>query len=179
MTVKMSNDQKPAGYYDEIEYTWSKSDFLLEHFKEYSPSLRTNADAGYDYLDEKECSVIFEDPACEHQIELEMTDEFTFWFAGWHNHYFTYEYDFSRMVRDAENILENRSCVIVVERNGTWAAACLSDDPENIDSAYIKDRFNSPKDTPEKWRHEFDFKGCIANVYFWDKTRDFKIIMDD
>ena len=175
----MPDNQKPAGYYDEIACTWSKSVFLLEHFKEYNPSIHTNADADYDYLEEKECTVVIRNPICEHHIEFEMAGEFSLFFAGWHCHYYTYEYDFSEMVRDAENIIGNRCCVIVVKRGDAWVGSCFSENTESIDAAYIKDRFKCSESMPEELRHEIDFNGCIANVHFWDNARDFEVIMDE
>ena len=95
----MEND-KPQGYYDEIEITASKKDNLLQFLKGYEVSVYSNSDEDYDYLEDNDLMLVVKNPYCDETLDIELAGEFSLFFAGWHMHYFTYEYDYEEMKKD-------------------------------------------------------------------------------
>lgn len=78
----MENDNKPQGYYDEIEITASKKDDLLQLLSDYEVNVYSNADEGYDYLEENDLMLVVQNPYCNETLNIELAGEFSIFFAG-------------------------------------------------------------------------------------------------
>lgn len=171
--VPADKNEKPEGYYDEIQYAWDKKDFLMEHYAQFNPVIRTCKDEEYDYLEENECAVVVKNPNDNQGIEFEMAGEFTLFFAGWHGHYCTYEYDFSEMIKDADRIIKNELCAVVVEVDGNWTSSQLRESSAEISKEKLIEDYEKDHEDSMAAR-----KG-VAHVRFWDSSRDYDIILND
>ena len=103
----MEND-KPQGYYDEIEITASKKNDLLQFLNGYEVSVYSNSDEGYDYLEDNDLMLVVKNPYCDETLDIELAGEFSLFFAGWHTHYFTYEFDYEEMKKDIMGLLKGK-----------------------------------------------------------------------
>lgn len=66
----MEND-KPQGYYDEIEITASKKEDLLQFLRGYEVSVYSNSDEGYDYLEDNDLMLVVKNPYCDETLDIE------------------------------------------------------------------------------------------------------------
>ena len=125
-------NDKPEGYYDEIENPWDKKDFLMEHFSKLEPEIHTCKEKDYDYLEDGAYAVVVKNPECDRNMEIEMAGDFTLYFSDWHFHYPAYEYDFNEMIKDADRIIKNELCAVIVEVDGNWTSSTLREASESI-----------------------------------------------
>lgn len=123
----MEND-KPQGYYDEIEITASKKDDLLQFLKGYEVSVYSNSDEGYDYLDDNDLMLVVKNPYCDETLDIELAGEFSLYFAGWHTHYFTYEYDYEEMKKDIMGLLKGDIGALIATSSESWLCSTLCKD---------------------------------------------------
>ena len=166
-------EEVPEGYYDEIENPWEKKDFLIEHFSKLDPEIHTCKDKDYDYLEEDAYAVMVKNPECDRNMEIEMAGEFTLYFANWHFHYPAYEYDFSEMIKEADRIIKNELCAVVVEVNGNWTSSSLREASEIISKEKLIEDYERDHEDSMAAR-----KG-VAHVRFWDSNRDYDIVLND
>ena len=120
----MEND-KPQGYYDEIEITASKKDDLLQFLKGSEVSVYSNSDEDYDYLEDNDLMLVVKNPYCDETLDIELAGEFSLFFAGWHTHYFTYEYDYEEMKKDIMGLLKDDMGALIVETSEGWLGSSL------------------------------------------------------
>ena len=160
----MEND-KPQGYYDEIEITASKKDDLLQLLNGYEVSVYSNSDEGYDYLEDNDLMLVVKNPYCDETLDIELSGEFSLFFAGWHSHYFTYEYDYEEMKKDIIGLLKGDIGALVVNTSEGWLCSNLY--KKDVD--HLTDEIQLLKDSI---RHEetvdkfLKLGGCIKIVYW-------------
>ena len=134
---------KLPGFYDEIPYPWDKKDELLTIFSDFEIEIHNAEDPDFEFQDERGISLIIKNPYGGYDIEIEMDAEFSLFFAGWHTHYFTYEYDYHQMIEGAKDIIAGRRFVAFLNRNGEWYGSSLEDKPITLDEF-----LNRRKDDP-------------------------------
>ena len=166
-------EEIPEGYYDEIENPWEKKNFLMEHFSKFDPKIYTCKDKDYDYLEEDAYVVVVKNPECNQNIEIEMAGEFTLYFSDWHFHYPAYEYEFSEMIKDADRIIKNELCAVVVEVDGNWTSSTLREASEPILKEKLIESYEKDHEDSMAAR-----KG-VAHVRFWDRSLDHDIVLND
>lgn len=127
----MDTSDKPQGYYDEIEITSSKKDDLLQFLSEYEVNTYSNADEGYDYLEDNALMLVVKNPYCDETLDIELSGEFSLFFAGWHTHYFTYEYDYEEMKKDIRGLLKGDIGALIVNTSKGWLCSNLCKEEVN------------------------------------------------
>ena len=160
----MGND-KPQGYYDEIEITASKKDDLLQFLKGYDVSVYSNSDEGYDYLEDNDLMLVVKNPFCEETLDIELAGEFSLYFAGWHTHYFTYEYDYEEMKKDIMGLLKGNIGALIVTSSESWLCSTLcKDEVSHLTDEMQLLKKNIPyEETLDKL---IKHGGCIKVVYW-------------
>lgn len=163
----MEND-KPQGYYDEIEITASKKEDLLQFLKGYEVSVYSNSDEGYDYLEDNDLMLVVKNPYCDETIDIELAGEFSLYFAGWHTHYSPYEYDYGEMKNDIMGLLKGDMGALIVETSEGWLGSSLCRD----EVSHLTDEMQLLKNSFHHGETVDKFKrlgGCIKIVY-WNPT---------
>lgn len=124
----MNKSSKPQGYYEEIQYTSSKAEDLIQFLENYEVDVLTNKDADCEYLDDNDLLLSVKNPYCDQTLDIELAGGFSVFFAGWHAHYFTYEYDYRVMKKDILGILDGSFCVMVANTQEGWLCSVLCSD---------------------------------------------------
>ena len=90
-----------------------KIEEIAELFKEHNPKVFSQADKGYDWLEEADSKcIVMENPYGGESIEIGVGDmeEFTLFFAGGHAHFGNDLYDYGRLLACVRNILQGAEC---------------------------------------------------------------------
>lgn len=163
----MEND-KPQGYYDEIEIAASKKDDLLQFLKGYEVSVYSNSDEGYDYLEDNDLMLVVKNPYCNETLDIELAGEFSLFFAGWHTHYFTYEYDYEEMKKDIMGLLKGDMGALIVETAEGWLGSSLCKD----DVSHLTDEMQLLKNSLHHGETIDKFKrlGGRIKIVYWNPT---------
>lgn len=163
----MEND-KPQGYYDEIEITASKKDDLLQFLKGYEVSVYSNSDEDYDYLEDNDLMLVVKNPYCDETLDIELAGEFSLFFAGWHTHYFTYEYDYEEMKKDIMGLLKGDMGALIVETSEGWLGSSLCKD--NV--SHLTDEIQLLKNSFHHGETVDKFKrlGGRIKIVYWNPT---------
>lgn len=161
----MKND-KPQGYYDEIEITASKKDDLLHFLKGYEVSVYSNSDDGYDYLEDNDLMLVVKNPYCDETLDIELAGEFSLFFAGWHTHYFTYEYDYEEMKKDIIGLLKGNIGALTIETSEGWLGSTLCKD----EVSHLSDEMQLLK---KSFQHgetidKFSRLGGVIKITYWN-----------
>lgn len=163
----MEND-KPQGYYDEIEITTSKKEDLLQFLKGYEVSVYSNSDEGYDCLEDNDLMLVVKNPYCEETLDVELAGEFSLFFAGWHTHYFTYEYDYEEMKKDIMGLLKGDLGALTVETSEGWLGSSLCKE----DVSHLTDEMELLKNSFHHAETVDKFKrlGGRIKIVYWNPT---------
>lgn len=121
----MFKSNKQESYNDEIKATNSKKEELLKLLKNYSVEVHTRVDTGYDYLEENDIVLIVKNPYSDNDMDIEMAGEFTVYFAEWHAHYFSYENEYRTMLKDIQNIIDCKACILKVSSTKRWLGSTI------------------------------------------------------
>lgn len=160
----MEND-KPQGYYDEIEITASKKDDLVQLLNGYEVSVYSNSDEGYDYLEDNDLMLVVKNPYCDETLDIELAGEFSLFFAGWHTHYFTYEYDYEEMKKDIMGLLKGDIGALIVNTSEGWLCSTLCKKEVNhlTDELQLLKTSTRHEETIDKF---VKLGGCIKVVHW-------------
>lgn len=163
----MEND-KPRGYYDEIKITASKKDDLLQFLKGYEVFVYSNSDEGYDYLEDNDLMLVVKNPHCNETLDIELAGEFSLFFAGWHTHYSSYEYDYGEMKNDIMGLLKGDIGALTVTSSERWLCSTLCKDEVShlTDEIQLLKKSIQHNETIDKFMKH---GGCIKVVY-WNPT---------
>ena len=99
---------------NDIDSSISKKNDLLKLLDDYEVKVYSNADVDYDYLSDESFMLVVINPYGDNTLEIEIGDECTVFFAGWHAHYFTFASDYEEMKKDITGILEGDIGVLLV-----------------------------------------------------------------
>lgn len=166
---------KPELDYTEIEYPRDKRDEVIACWPERSLTVHTNAEAEFEYLGENDCAIVAKNPHGGHDITFDLVGEFILFFAGWHAHYFPYEYDFQQMLQDADDIMNNRKCVIIIEEGERWRIMSLFNAQAELSAESIVAHFREPVGPAGNPGMEKDYRGCVALIRYWDGSMNREI----
>lgn len=104
----------------EIETPSSKKHEIMELFKGYTFEEHNNKEEKYRYLANTDEVIIIKNPNNNNEIGLEMSDEFTLYFANWHGHYDPYEEDYNQMIQMISDILNGKLCTMAAYCENRW-----------------------------------------------------------
>lgn len=141
--------------------------YCLKYFlRDFDYEVHTNADAGYDYLDDiSYCITLKNDDGDEIFIDLEA--EFTLSFQGWHTHYFCEQEWYEELKEDIMDFLNNKIGAVTFIVNGKWFGSSIARNPvENKEQALerVAKVFKGEREFQRKIYRE----GVEVCVYFWD-----------
>lgn len=95
---------------------------LMEMFANFSPSIHTQEEEGYDWLESDDdwsrCLLIPSPCSNERGIEIETRFEFILYFAGAHSHYEEDEEGYEELKRDIEEIISGKKCAFSCSYEG-------------------------------------------------------------
>lgn len=171
----MEND-KPQGYYDEIEITASKKDDLLQLLKGYEVSVYSKSDEGYDYPKDNDLMLVVKNPYCDKTLDIELAEEFSLFFAGWHAHYFTYEYDYGEMKQDIMGLLKGDMSALIVQTSEGWIGSCLCKD----DVSHLTDEMQLLKNNfqQDETMDKFIRLGGRIKIVYWNPANTISFDVD-
>ncbi len=151
-----------------IEITASKKDDLLQFLKGYEVSVYSNSDEGYDYLDDNDLMLVVKNPYCDETLDIELAGEFSLYFAGWHTHYFTYEYDYEEMKKDIMGLLKGDIGALIATSSESWLCSTLCKD----EVSHLTDEIQLlKKNIPyEETIDKFTKHGDCIKVVYWNPT---------
>lgn len=146
---------------------------ILEALKEYDPKSYAITDEGYDWMEEETSKcVVIKNPYETSDLEINIGDrnEFTVFFAGFHEHFFAYECEYERMLATVKRILRNELCAaLLCDAQGKWFGSSLPDQeekeqgPEKVfDTVFKIDEF----------REKLTKRGYTVEYRYWDPADD-------
>ncbi len=113
---------------EEIRKMTEKICGLLDSLSE-KYSLHTNKEEEFKGMSDDTISIKLVNVAGEEMF-IDVDDEITLYFGGWHSHYYYEEYDDFRLC--LEKILDSRIAVEYFKTDGAWRwSACLDPDEED------------------------------------------------
>lgn len=110
---------------DEIEIPSSKKHELLDIFQDYTIEEHTCKEELYSYLTNEGEVIIIKNPNSKNDISIEISDEFTLFFADWHGHFDPYEEDYREMVQVIFDILRGKRCAVAAYSKNNWLGSSL------------------------------------------------------
>ncbi len=118
-------ENSPVGNNEEIEYPAHKKDELLNLLKNYEVKVFSKADENYEYLEDGDVVLEVQNPVNKNNLGIELTDEFSLYFSGWHAHYGPFEQDFEQMKRDICDILGGKAGAFIMTGSKGWLGSVL------------------------------------------------------
>ena len=140
----------------------------------YQYEVHTNADEGFDYLDDISYCITLKNEDCE-EIRIDLEGQFTLSYAGWHTHYLPYLAEYEELLLDIMAILMNKACSIVCLVDGKWFGSYFSDEP--IKTAQQANRVINKiyGDSPD-FINKIHRKGVEIKSSFWDSSMDGRFV---
>lgn len=77
------------------------------------------------------------------------------------------------MLRDAERIIKNELCAVVVEIDGNWMSSSLHEASETISKEELI------KSYEEDHEDSLAARKGVAHIRFWDSSKDYDLILND
>lgn len=119
---------------EEIEITSSKKCELLDIFKKYTIEEHTCKEEEYSYLADEDELIVIKNPNSKNDINIEISDEFTLFFADWHGHFDPYEEDYHEMIQIILDILSGKLCSVAAYTKNNWLGSSLLEKEIDITS---------------------------------------------
>lgn len=144
----------------------TKREEIIKYLLVYNPLVYTKMDEEFNYLDGDGIAICAKNVSGE-EIIIELEDEFSLFFGGWHAHYCADESDYSYFIRDLESILNGKKYAINVKCNNEWLCSMLSND-EFINKDRIKESIADYIGKIEEFRIKMKKNGIDVNCTFWN-----------
>ena len=152
---------------------------MLQFLNGYEVSVHSNADEGYDYLEDNDLMLVVKNPYCDETLDIELAGEFSLFFAGWHTHYFTYEYDYEEMKKDIIGLLNGDIGALVVNTSEGWLCSTLykKDVDHLTDEIQLFKESIHHKETVDKFLR----LGGRINIVYWNPadTISFDVVAEN
>lgn len=143
--------------------------------KDYAYEVHTNADEGYDYLDDISYCLTLKNPDGE-ELFIDLEGEFTLSYGGWHTHYFASNSEFECLKKDIISILTNNLGIVTLLVNGKWLGRSTTPNPiTNKEQAIRKVR--DVIDNTSEFIRKVHRKGVEVSCKFWNKKLDSMVIL--
>ena len=159
-------NSKPDGFYDAIDFPCKRKADLYEFFKEYTIQEHTNSEKGYDYLFDDDIVLEIINPYQSEPLFIELADRFTLFFKDWHVHYFSYEYDYALMKKDAMSILKGDYGVLCCFIEEKWTGSTLLE--EKVTHLSNPEALIEMLDLPKEHLQEIKKKGAAVFANYWN-----------
>ena len=161
--------------------TYDYKEEIIKKFKMYNPTIHTNKEKEYNWLNPDEACVIEIKNTNGENLFIALEDEITISHGTWHDHYY-YEdrYDYESAMTKVSNIINNLDCTLTIFSNGK----CFGSGSELSKNKYtkkeaiefIKNLFNGK--AYEEFTKTFKKYGANIKINYWDKTKNYEIFLD-
>lgn len=125
----------------------------------------TNTETDYEHLEDTEVVLEIVNPYRDENLFIELAGELTLYFSSWHSHYYSYEYEYSEIKKDALAIINGEYGALSFFVEDKWLGGTLF--KEEISHFTKPDdliaRMNFPEDHLQKARE----KGIVILVDYW------------
>ena len=120
----------------------------------------------YTYLRPGDICITIKNPTWEYPmyIDLEKEGEFSLSYYKWHNHYYPEEWDFQRMQKDLQDLLQNKRCEIILNSTKRWLYSGLSE--EKLDDTCEAQK--EIKLLPREFQAELEQEEGNLELIYWD-----------
>ncbi len=121
-----STDTKDLiGYDVEIECPIDRKIEIKSWFSGLEILEHTSDEKDYDHLDENAVELEILNPVGKENLYIEISGEFTLFFADWHRHYPAYEWDYGKLREDALALIHGKYGAKSIWVDGRWMASSL------------------------------------------------------
>lgn len=130
----------------------------------------------YTYMRLGDLCVTVENQTWEYPmyVDLENDGEFTLSYYKWHNHYYPEEWDFQRMLKDLQDVLQNKRCEIILNSTKKWLYSGLSE--ERLGEGY--DGKQEIQKLPEEFQTELKQEGGKIELVYWNCKENVEILIE-
>lgn len=142
---------------------------------DYAYEVHTNADEGYDYLDDVSYCITLRNADGE-ELFIDLEGEFTLSYGGWHTHYFDSNSEFECLKEDVMSILNNQLGSVTLQVDGKWFGGSTTQSPITTKEQAIEKVRNVLGNTRE-FVCKVHRKGVEVSCKFWDKELDSVVIL--
>ena len=143
--------------------------------KDYAYEVHTNADDGYDYLDDVSYCLTLKNADGE-ELFIDLEGEFTLSYGGWHTHYFASNSEFECLKEDIISILANKLGAVTLLVDGKWFGSSTTPSPiTNKEQAIEKVR--DVIDNTREFVRKVHRKGVEVSCKFWDRKLDSVVVL--
>ena len=104
---------------ENLLFTTSKLDMLLETLQEFKTEVHTADDKGYDFLDDGQYFISVINPEGTNNLAVKLGNGFTLFFGGWYQEYLANEEGFNNLIENIKDILKNNSCIYILSTPGS------------------------------------------------------------
>lgn len=148
---------------------------LRAFLKDYPYEVHTNADEGYDYLDDVSYCITLRN-ADGDELFIDLEGEFTLSYGGWHTHYFASNSEFECLKEDIISLLTNKMGAVTLQVNGKWFGSSTTSSPiTNKEQAIEKVR--DVIDNKREFIRKMHRKGVEVSCKFWDRKLDSMVVL--
>lgn len=154
----------------------SKVSSLKVLLKDYTFDIHSNYDEGQDDVELEYITFILKNPAGE-ELTIDLDEEFTLSFGGWHTHYMAREEDYECLKNDVMSFLNNNLASVTFTINGKWIGGSTTDMPITSKEQAVTityDVFGYDNYFMKKIKRN----GVKLEFHFWNPELDTSIILD-
>lgn len=154
----------------------SKVSSLKVLLKDYTFDIHSNYDEGQDDVDIEYITFLLKNPAGE-ELTIDLDEEFTLSFGGWHTHYMATEEDYECLKNDIMSFLNNKLASVTFTVNGKWIGSSTTDNP-------IVNKEKAIEKTYDVFGYDNYFlkkinrSGVKLECNFWNPEMDTNIILE-
>ena len=154
----------------------SKVSSLKVLLKDYTFDIHSNYDEGQDDVELEYITFILKNPAGE-ELTIDLDEEFTLSFVGWHTHYMATEEDYECLKNDIMSFLNNKLASVTFTVNGKWIGSSTTDNP-------IVNKEKAIEKTYDVFGYDNFFlkkinrSGVKLECNFWNPEMDTNIILE-
>ena len=154
----------------------SKVSSLKVLLKDYTFDIHSNYDEGQDDVDIEYITFLLKNPAGE-ELTIDLDEEFTLSFGGWHTHYMATEEDYECLKNDIMSFLNNKLASVTFTVKGKWIGSSTTDNP-------IVNKEKAIEKTYDVFGYDNYFlkkinrSGVKLECNFWNPEMDTNIILE-
>lgn len=143
-----------------------KLDEMVRALERYDPQVYRHWDSTYEYLDDNSAEINLKNTKGD-VLAIDLEKDFSMYFSFWSRRYNRNLTEYSNMLHDLKNILNNNVFAINVLCNGKRIGHALSDNSDSSAETVKKQALDLPlnKDDLKKYGMELD---CV----FWDSKEN-------
>ena len=143
--------------------------------KDYCYEVHTNADEGYDYLDDVSYCLTLRNTDGE-ELFIDLEGEFTLSYGGWHTHYFASDSEYECLKEDIISILTSKLGAVTLLVDGKWFGSSTTPSPITTKEQAIE-KVRDVIDNTREFVRKVHRKGVEVTCKFWDGKLDSVVVL--